>query len=192
MRKFFLYDNVKNEITLNEPEILLVREFFKLMEPKRNVTKKDPTGKFSTRAFKEFKYLWLFFEWTSPYEGYTEQERHIECLKDSELTDSEFNDPLFREACRKYRELQNSSRSLKLIKSAQQLVDKICDYFDTIDVGERDELSGKPIYKVKDIMAEMKTVSGVIEELQRLESMYKKEQEAESDIRGDVEPGFSD
>jgi hypothetical protein len=35
------------------------------------------------------------------------------------MTEEEWNDPTFRAAARKYRELQESSRALKLIKSAQ-------------------------------------------------------------------------
>jgi predicted DNA-binding transcriptional regulator YafY len=108
------------------------------------------------------------------------------------LTEQEWNDPTFRAACRKYKELQNSSRSLKLIKSAQSVVDKFTDYFDSIDLTERDEITGKPIWKTKDIMAEMQSVSKVIEELKTLEFMYKKEQEAQSDTRGDIKEGFMD
>lgn len=190
--KIFLFDNGLNEVVLNEPEVLLIREFAALWTNDRNITKEDPTGKLKTRAFREFKYIWLMIDWASPYSDYTEQERHQECLKDAELTDKEWADPKFRAACRKYRELQNSSRSLKLIKSAQGIVDKITDYFDSIDLTERDEVTGKPIFKTKDVMTEMQTVSKVVEELKTLEYMYKKEQEAESDVRGGAEVGFMD
>lgn len=190
--KIFLFDNGLNEIVLNEPEVLLIREFAALWTNDRNITKEDPTGKLKTRALREFKYIWLMIDWASPYSDYTEQERHQECLKDAEITEKEWADSKFRAACRKYKELQNSSRSLKLIKSAQNIVDKITDYFDSIDLTERDEVTGKPIFKTKDVMTEMQTVSKVVDELKTLEYMYKKEQEAESDIRGDAEVGFMD
>lgn len=190
--KVFLFDNGKNEVTLNEPEVLLIKEFAALWTNDRNKTAEDKTGKLKTRAIREFTYIWLMLDWASPYADYTEQERHQECLKDAHLTDAEWADPDFRAACRKYRELQNSSRSLKLIKSAQGIVDKITDYFDSIDLTERDEITGKPIYKTKDVMSEMQTVSKVVEELKTLEFMYKKEQESESDVRGDAEVGFMD
>ena len=78
-----------------------------------------------------------------------------------------------------------------------KMVDVYKEQVNDLTVIFKNKLVGKPLEKLNGpiedfIMAEMKTVSGVIEELQRLESMYKKEQEAESDIRGDVEPGFSD
>lgn len=190
--KVFIYDNVNNEVILNEHEILLIKEFAELWKADRNKTKEDPKGIKKHKAFRELLYIWLMCDWASPYSDYSEQERHKEALNDAGLTEEEWNDPTFRAACRKYRELQNSSRSLKLIKAAQGVVDRITDYFDTLDVQERDPVTGKPIFKVKDIMAEMAQVSDVIDQLKTLELMYKKEMEATGDLMGDVSIGFAD
>lgn len=192
MKELFVFNSADNVAEVNEPEVLLVREFAALWEPERNKCKEDPTGKNRLRAFRELTYIHLMLSFKSPYSDYTEQERHQEALKDAKITEEEWSDPIFRAACRKYKELANSSRSLKLIKSAQGIVDKITDYFDTIDLTERDEVTGRPIWKTKDIMDEMKNVSKVVEELKTLEFMYKKEQEAESDVRGGAEIGFMD
>lgn len=190
--KFFLFDNSNNSVVVNEPEVLLIKEFAALWNNERNKTKGDPKGIKKTRAYREFTYIWLMLDWTSPYVDFDEQERHQECLKDAGLTEKEWNDPDFRAACRKYRELQNSSRALKLIKSAQGVVDKITDYFNNIDIEERDPVTGKPIFKTKDIMAELSNVSNVVEQLKTLEYLYKKEQEQQSGLMGDVEAGFMD
>lgn len=192
MKELFVFNNAENVAEINEPDVLLVREFAALWDMERNKCKQDPTGKLRLRAYRELTYIYLMLSWKSPYSDYTEQERHQECLKDAQLTEEEWADPVFRAACRKYKELINSSRSLKLIKSAQGMVDKIIDYFDTIDIMERDEVSGKPIFKTGDVMKEMQNVSKIVEELKTLEYMYKKEQEAESDIRGGAEIGFMD
>lgn len=190
--KFFLFDNSANDVQINTPEVLLIREFAALWEPSRNKTKEDPKGSKRTRAFREFTYIWLMCDWASPYSDYTEQERHEEAMKDAKLTEKEWTDPTFRAACRKYRELQNSSRSLKLIKAAQDVVDKITDYFETLDLQERDPVSGKPIFKTKDIMAELSNVSDVIEQLKTLEVLYKREQEQDNGLMGNVEIGAFD
>lgn len=190
--RFFLFDSMTNDITINEPEVLLIKEFAHLWEPERNKTKGDPKGVKKQRAFREFTYIWLMCDWASPYSDYTEQERHAECLKDASLTEDEWADPVFRAACRKYKELQNSSRVLKLIKAAQGTVDKITDYFDTLDLTERDDVTGKPIYKVKDVMSEMSQVSQIIDQLKALEILYKKEQESENGLMGNVELGAFD
>ena len=42
--KFFLFDNSDNSVIVNEPEILLVREFSALWSNDRNKTKADPKG----------------------------------------------------------------------------------------------------------------------------------------------------
>lgn len=190
--KFFLFDNSTNSVVVNEPEVLLIKEFAALWNNDRNKTKGDPKGIKKTRAYRELTYIWLMLDWTSPYVDFDEQERHQECLKDAGLTEKEWNDPDFRAACRKYRELQNSSRALKLIKSAQGVVDKITDYFNNIDIEERDPITGKPIFKTKDVMAELSNVSNVVEQLKTLEFLYKKEQEQQSGLMGDVEGGFMD
>ena len=190
--KFFLFNNATNEIVINEPEVMLVKEFANLWEPSRNKTQKDPKGQKRTRAFRELTYIWLMCDWASPYADYSEQERHEECLKDAGLTEKEWADPTFREAVRKYRDLQNASRSLKLIKSTQQVVDKIIDYFDTIDLQERDPVTSKPVYKVKDVMAEMNTIPQLVDDLKQLEILYKKEQEQENGLMGNVEVGAFD
>ena len=179
-------------LELNDHDILLIKEFDKLWSQDRNKCKEDPTGIARLRAFREFKYIYLMIDWTSPYSKYDETQRHTECLKDADITEEEWADPDFRAACRKYREIQDSSKVLKLIKAAQGVVEKITDYFEDIDLSERDPATQKPIYKTKDVMAELQNISTVVSELQALEDLYKKEQQAESQVRGDATPGFMD
>ena len=105
IQNIFQYDNVRNKIELALPEILLVKEFAELMKCGRNICEEDPKGSQGLRAYKEFSYIWLAIDWRSPYSDYAEQERHIEALRDSGITEEEFNNPEFRAACRKYRAL---------------------------------------------------------------------------------------
>lgn len=186
----FLYDNVNNRIELNVSEILLVREFAELMKNERNICQKDLKGTYGLRAFREFTYIWLAISWKSIYCDYTEQERHQEALRDSGLTEEEFNNPEFRAACRKFREIQESNRSIKLLQAAQNTVDKFIDYFNNVDPEERDPLTGKPIFKVKDLMAEISSLSKVHDELSTLENMVKKEIAEQSSIRAGAVEGF--
>ena len=190
IQSIFQYDNMRNRVELNMPEILLVKEFAELIKCERNICKEDPKGVQGLRAFREFTYIYLAICWKSPYSDYTEQERHKEALNDSGLTEEEFNNPEFRAACRKYREIQNSNKSIKLLHAAQAMVDKFIDYFETADPLERDEQTGKPIYKVKDIQAEMKNLVDVHETLTQLEAQVKKHLEASSSYRGNVKEDF--
>lgn len=190
VNRIFQYDNVRNRVELNVPEILLVREFAELMKPERNKCDDDPSGLLGLRAFREFTYIWLAIAWDSIYADYTEQERHQEALKDASMTEEEFNNPEFRAACRKYKEIQNSNRSIKMLHSAQAMVDKFIDYFETADPLERDIVTGKPIYKVKDIQTELKNLTETHETLVQLEAQVKKHLEASSSYRGNVVEDF--
>jgi hypothetical protein len=75
------------------------------------------------QATKELTYIYLAIDFKSPYSQYSEYERHEEALNDSGLTEEEFNDPVFREACRKYRNLQDSNKSIKLLNAARAAAD---------------------------------------------------------------------
>ena len=188
--RIFQYDNVRNRVELNVPEILLVREFAELMKPERNKCEEDLSGSLGLRAFREFTYIWLAIAWDSIYADYTEQERHQEALRDASMTEEEFNNPEFRAACRKYKEIQNSNRSIKMLHAAQAMVDKFIDYFETADPLERDEQTGKPIFKVKDIQSEMKNLIDVHETMIQLEAQVKKQISETSTIRAGARNGY--
>lgn len=191
IQNIFQYDNVRNRVELNAPEILLVQEFGELMKVERNKCSEDPTGELALRAFREFTYIWLAIDWKSFYSDYDEQERHKEALRDSGLTEEEFNNPEFRAACRKYRQLQESNRSIRMLKAAQTTVDNFIDYFTTIvDFTERDA-NGKPIFTGKNVADEITKLSKVHEELTILEGRVKKELAEVSAIRGGAVEGYT-
>ena len=48
--KVFLFDNGTNSVIVNEPEVLLIKEFAALWTNERNKTKEDPTGVCKSRA----------------------------------------------------------------------------------------------------------------------------------------------
>ena len=66
MIKFFAYDSSKNEIIINEPEILLVKEFADLWTNERNVTPEDKDGHLKTRGFRELIYIYMAIDWGAP------------------------------------------------------------------------------------------------------------------------------
>lgn len=191
MLHIFQYNNDNGEVILEKGEILLIREFAALMENKRNICKEDSTGEKHLRAYREFTYIWLAIDWESFYKDYSEQERHQEALKDANLSEEEWNDPVFRAACRKYRELQESIRSIRMLHSSQKMVDKFIDYFDAVDPQERDDQSGKPIWKVKDMQSELANLPKVLDELKEVEQRVKKEMEEQSQLRGGAVEGFT-
>lgn len=188
----FLFDNANNRAILNE-DLFLIKEFSALADPKRNATKEDPAGKDLTRMYREMKYIYLMLCWKSPYCDIEEQDRHKDVMEDAGLTESEFNDPTFRAACRKYRELQESSIPVKLYNSAKNTIYNMIDYFNSVDPMERDVVTGKPIYKVKDIMTEIGNISDMLEQYKALELQVKKEMGGDKEeVLGDARSGTFD
>lgn len=178
----FVYDNVNNRLEINEPEILLIKEFKALSDKDKTKTK--------TQLWKELTYIYLAIDWKSPYSQYLEQERHEEALNDSGLTEKEFNDPIFRDACRKYKALQNSNKSIQLLNAAKTATDKFIEYFENIvDLNDRDQ-NGKPIYTAEKVMKEVAQLSKVHEQLKILEAQVKQEMEISSGTRAGVQKGF--
>lgn len=190
MNNFFVYDNANGNVELNTIEILLVREFSALLDSERNKCQEDPEGKYKLRAFREFKYIYLAIHWNSPYADYLNADKHEEALKDAELTEEEWNDPIFRAACRKFKELQESNRSIRMLTAARLTVDRCINYFENVDPQERDEVTFKPIYKMKDIQAELSNLNKVHESLVQLESQVKKEIAETTSLRANAEDGY--
>ncbi len=160
------------------------------MDHKRNECDDDPDGSGASRAFRELTYIWLALAWDSVYCDYDSQERHEEAMKDSQLTKEEFDDPVFRAACRKFQELQDANKSIKLLMAAREMIDKFIDYFQSADPLERDAQTGRPIYKVKDIQTELKGLVDVHDTMTALEAQVKKQMEAQSQYRGNVVQDF--
>jgi hypothetical protein len=76
MIKFFAYDNNENKIVVNEPEILLVKEFADLWTNERNKCEQDPTGNERLKAFRELIYIYLAIDWGAPGSKDTPENRH--------------------------------------------------------------------------------------------------------------------
>lgn len=178
----FNYDNLNKQLEINEPELLLIREFKALLD-------RDKTNH-KDKATRELTYIYLAIDWKSPYSQYSEYERHQEALMDANITEEEFNDPIFREACRKYRNLQDSNKSIKLLEAARNAADQFVDYFETIvDLNERDQ-NGKPVFQAEKVMKEMAQLNKVHEQLAELEKMVKRELTEQSSIRANATEGF--
>jgi uncharacterized UPF0160 family protein len=70
------------------------------------------------------------------------------------------------------------------------VTDKIVDYFNNVDLEERDEQTGKYVNKVADIQKAMENASKQIETLKMIESLVKKEIAEQSQIRAGATEGF--
>lgn len=192
MIKFFAYDTTKNKIVVNEPEILLVKEFADLWTNERNVTPEDQDGHLKTRGFRELIYIYMAIDWGAPGSKDTPANRHKQAMEASQLTEEEFEDPVFKAACNKYRELQDASSTVgPMIQMFRNKLHEIKLFIESIDYNERTE-SGAPVFKVKDTLDAMQQLSKVMASIKMLEAEYKEEIQEASGLRGDATPGMFD
>ena len=133
----------------------------------------------------------MVLDFKSPYFKYLERDKHEAALADSGLTEKDLADEDFRAAYHKYREMQEEDPILALIKTAYHTIYKMRVHLDNIDFSETDA-DGKPIYKPKDVIADLTSISKVRSELQTLEELHKTNQEAAAKVRGDVPLGLLD
>lgn len=180
-------------LEINKEEVLLVKEFKELFTIKFNsgfVGDKD--GRKRHKAFKVLAYIYLVYDWQSPYTEYSEKEKHEAALADTELEEQHVkNDSLIDAAIKKYMDLQET-RLVKLLKSSYEVVDKLKQYFEDVDLDERDPHSGRPLFSAKDLMSNLANLSKTVESLQQLEHMVKKEKEVDKGLRAQASPGMFD
>lgn len=189
--QIFIYDNATNSLRIDDYSILLVKEFAKLWELERNKCKEDKSGELRLRAYKEFTYIYLVLDFKSPYFKYVEREKHEAALADSGLTEEDLKDEDFLNAYRKYEEIQEADPILALIKTAYHTIYKMRVHLDSIDFSETD-IDGKPLYKPKDVIGDLTSISKIRTELQTLEQLHKTGLAAQNKTRGDQTPGEFD
>lgn len=178
----FSWNSLDSILEINKPELVLIKEF-------KNLLSRD-TSKDKSRFYRELTYIYLMIDWKSPYADYSDLERHEAALSDSELTAEEFEDTIFKNACKKYQDIQKKDIKMQAVQSAQFLVHRIIDYFDNIVDFEKVNENGMPIYKMKDVMIEMRQLGNVLDELDALKIRIKKGLASESDLRAGAVEGF--
>lgn len=185
----FIYED--NKLHLNKPEILLVKEFADLWETSRNRSGEDKGGYNRLRAFKEFTYIYLMYDWESPYKNQSDTERHLSSVEDCQLTQKQMEDEKFKAACAKYRSMQETPQS-RLLRSAYKTLDELTLFFSTVDLQERDA-EGKFILPHDRVMGSIGKLGVAVAGLDVLEEQVRKQKEANSPkLRGDIEPGAFD
>lgn len=190
--KYFTVDKSTGSLDFSDSRILLIKEFKALLDSTRNKSKSDPEGEIKERAQKEFTFMFLYLDWESPYFKYPEEDRQQAAFDDSGLTEEQMNDPEFIEACKKYNELQDKIQELRLLKGCMLTIESIIYYLEHIDVNERNPSDGKPIYKTKDVIMEIKNARELIKTVRDLEKEVKEGVSDESSVRGGVELGYFD
>jgi len=182
MFKPFIFTN--NKFHLNEPSILLVKEFAELWESDRS-SEKD-------YCFKVFKFVYLMEDLRSILRELSETDRLVKALSSSGLSDSDLNKPLVRSVIRAYKELVEKQRKVRVLKSMLHSVDQMAEFFSTINFREKateGQSKGRFQHDISKHVTVLKQASSLLGQVTELEEQLEKELEAvgvEERIRGNA------
>ena len=152
---------VNNNVVIPSPYALTIPEFEKL-------------------TVKELSFIYFFVDHRSSYAAYDDEERQEVLMKDLGVKIT----PKLTAGVDKYKDLSDT-HATRLLKSARLSVNKLENYFKTIDLTALDE-NGKLVYQAKDLLSNLSKVGEVIEGLDRLEELIQKQQAKDSPNRAGV------
>jgi len=152
---------ISENVVLPSPYALLIPEFSKLTK-------------------NELAFLYHFVDHRSSYATYEESERQEILIKDFNVSIT----PKLQAGMLKYKEL-SETHATKLLKAARISVTKLEKYFATIDLTDMDE-NGRLLYQAKDLVANLSKMGDVVEGLDKLEELVKRQAEKDNPNRGGV------
>jgi hypothetical protein len=186
MELFKLNLSNKSVVTLDEPAILRIPEFKRLLNRDRGSTG-DVDGRKKYRAIAEFTFIWYYCSFTSPIFDRSDKERFEESLKISGLASSNI-DADVHAAIAAYKKYTNVI-SLRLYQSALEGCNKLELHFKTIDFDTRNEATGNRENTPKDFISNIKQLKSALMELKELKELVKQDLSKEVKLRGNSKKG---
>ena len=175
-----LFEMNKEGIEIS-PQSLTIKEFKKLWARDKSKGKQ--------KAHTELAYVYYYTDWQSPYRIYfNEREKQEKIILDLFDGKKWKPDQTITEACEKYEQLSTTD-SMLLLQDARSAIGKLRAYFRNVDLTEREEKTGKPIYSAKDLILNLKQVGSVIKGMKELQEEVAKEQMTETRIKGGGKAG---
>jgi len=184
IKELFILD-ADYKVTMNKEWIPTIKEFKAILHADKG-SKGDSVGRKKLHSLKVFTFIYHYVDFKSQFRDYPEEERHKEALLNAELVEKDITVTV-KDAIERYKSLQET-RSLKLISSAYNALDLLREYFEDIDLEERD-LNGRLVNSAKDLINNVKQVGGVIDGIRDLERIVKKELSENAGIRGQSSKG---
>ena len=173
-----------NMATLNKEWISMIPEF------KRLLTRDKGTGKYKTEAQRDFTYIFLRYDFMSPFENYKETDREVEALKCSGMERGKMEaDGDLWDAIRMYQRLQNeSSVALQTYRDLKTSVEDLREYIRDMNLHERTE-TGAKVHSPKEKQDAINGMPKTILTLQEMENTVRAELEGNTGLRGDATKG---
>ena len=137
-------------------------------------------------ALKELAFVYFTADYKSTYLSFPAEERD-QAIKEDIFKGQYVPDQAVLNAVDKYNQLQKTP-SMRLIKAAQNTLEELIKYFNSVNFTERDK-RGQPVYKVTDVTKAMGDTAKVAESLAKLDEKIRKELQENTRARGGEESG---
>ena len=170
---------LENGIVKFAPQALALKPFAALWKRDRTKDKKV--------AVAELACIYFVTDYRSDYSKYVDEEtRYNEVREMIDLPDKWKPDDKFQEAVELYKELQKTP-AIKSLESARISLHKIDEFVRTVDLNEKNEKTGNPLYKPTDLMRMNKDLEGALDSLEKVEERVKKQIEKKREFKGQLE-----
>ena len=137
-------------------------------------------SEFKNLKVEELSAVYFFGDHRSPYGAYEEGDRWEQIKNILKVSVN----PKIKAALLKYNELSETS-AVKLLKAARTSVTQLEKYFKEVDLTLVDD-NGKPIFHAKDLISNLSNMAKVVQGLDDLEELVKKQQQKDNPNRGGV------
>lgn len=156
--KCFIYKDGRVQVDIG---ILLVKEFAALWDRDKD------------QALQELKYIYLLesYDVQNPFKDYSDEERP-DRVADNVFGRKYKPDKLVQAALVKFCELRDNRTSMRLLAAAKRAIEKVIQYFDTVDFTLTDD-KGKPIHDINKLTKTLSGTGGLLKSFAELEEKVK-------------------
>lgn len=160
-----------------------------LIEPFKSIWERDKT-KAKNKAKEEFAYIEFMssMKKTNPYRNYPE-DRKEDIIIDAVITTPNWKpDSKIKEAIKKIQKFQTeASVTYNYLMSAKQAIESMMEFYNNVDLGERNFKTGNPIYKPRDVTSAINDIEKNMINIKNLEKKMQDELIEETRNKSDKE-----
>jgi len=173
---------VEDKVVIPHTETLLISPFKEIWD-----RDKSKTREFATEDFCYMEFM-ASMKASNPYRQYPEDKKH-EIISEAVITRSKWvPDELIIEGILKIQMFQKeASTTYSYYMAAKQAVDNMQEFFETVDLNERNGKTGTPIYKPRDLTSALNDTGKVLANLKALEKKVEEELYESAKKRSDKE-----
>lgn len=170
-----LFDLFNNQVVISEEAYLL--KPFKVIWDRDKSKNKD-------KALAELGFIYFMEDFKSDFSDIVdESEREAEVKESIGLDPSWKEDKVIAAAREFYRKRSEEITPLLLLKDSKIVIDKMREYFREVDFLALDD-KGRPVYDIDKLARVIERSGNILENLNKLETMIKKEVQSKKDRVG--------